>query len=50
VRPGRTWEAKSSVSSGRIRLDAETMVTSKMASFPARSLFLRALFSRGYSR
>lgn len=50
VRPGRTWEAKSSVSSGRIRLEAETMVTSKMASFPARSLFLRALFSRSYSR
>lgn len=42
VRPGRTWAAKSSVISGRMRLDAEMMVTSKMASFPARSLFLSA--------
>ena len=40
--PGRTCSANSSVRVGRIRLDAERMVTSKIASFPARSLFLRA--------
>lgn len=42
MRPGRTWSANSSVRVGRMRLDAERMVTSKIASFPARSLFLRA--------
>mmetsp|Transcript_22779 Transcript_22779/g.47541 ORF Transcript_22779/g.47541 Transcript_22779/m.47541 type:complete len:222 (+) Transcript_22779:603-1268(+) len=42
VSSGRTWAANSSVISGRMRLEAERMVTSKMASFPARSLFFRA--------
>ena len=42
MRPGRTWEANSSVRVGRMRLEAETIVTSKMASLPAKSLFLRA--------
>ena len=42
MRPGRTWAANSSVRAGRMRLEAETIVTSKMASLPARSLFLRA--------
>jgi hypothetical protein len=43
VSPGRTCSANSSVREGRIRLEAERMVTSKIASFPARSLFLSAL-------
>mmetsp|Transcript_23882 Transcript_23882/g.40855 ORF Transcript_23882/g.40855 Transcript_23882/m.40855 type:complete len:213 (+) Transcript_23882:257-895(+) len=42
VRPGRTCSANSSVISGRIRLEADSIVTSKMASFPARSLFFKA--------
>mmetsp|Transcript_7497 Transcript_7497/g.16633 ORF Transcript_7497/g.16633 Transcript_7497/m.16633 type:complete len:233 (+) Transcript_7497:25-723(+) len=49
VRPGRTCSANSSVSSGRIRLEAERISTSKIASFPARSLFLSAAGKRTFT-
>mmetsp|Transcript_9292 Transcript_9292/g.20969 ORF Transcript_9292/g.20969 Transcript_9292/m.20969 type:complete len:211 (+) Transcript_9292:894-1526(+) len=42
VRPGRTFSANSSVIVGTMRLEAERIVTSKIASFPARSLFFKA--------
>ena len=47
VRPGRTVLANSSVSSGRMRLDADMISTSKMACLPARSLFLSACSGDG---
>mmetsp|Transcript_1367 Transcript_1367/g.3451 ORF Transcript_1367/g.3451 Transcript_1367/m.3451 type:complete len:255 (-) Transcript_1367:866-1630(-) len=49
VRPGRTSSANSSVISGSVRFEAERMVTSKMASFPARSLFFKAAGKRTFT-